>query len=287
MISSPNRSRRDGRPVRLVVVHTAEGAKTVTELGNYFANPAVQASSHVGIDGTSIEQYVPYTEAAWATRAANDICDAAELCGFAAWTRDQWLTQHHSMLVLAAGWIRDRCTARAIPLRKLTPAQVAAGEAGVCGHVDWTLGMHDGTHTDPGTNFPWDVVMQLTTAPGPTPSPALAPTTTALEDDYMAPIPITADASGRFHEAIGAEAGGGSQVASSGWVTFGSTFGGTTWTVAALGAAAQVLGYWPNVRTTNNTSTDKPLPNGTRTVTVEGQVDNAGTRPWASVWCMR
>lgn len=104
----------------------------------------------------------------------------------------------------------------------------------------------------------------------------------------MASIPIALDPALRFHQSAGAEAGGGSAVASSGWITFGSTYGGTTWTaVAALGANGEVLGYWPNVRTTNNTSTSRPLPAGTRHVTVEGQADNEGTRPWASVWCLR
>jgi hypothetical protein len=65
------------------------------------------------------------------------------------------------MLELTAQWIRERCQARGIPIRKLTPAEVAAGKAGVCGHVDWTVGMKDGSHTDPGTSFPWDHVMAL------------------------------------------------------------------------------------------------------------------------------
>ncbi|MDQ3577545.1 MAG: hypothetical protein M3443_08070, partial [Actinomycetota bacterium] len=53
----------------------------------------------------------------------------------------------------------ERCRARDIPLVKLSPADVKAGKAGVCGHIDWTLGMKDGSHTDPGGNFPWDHVM--------------------------------------------------------------------------------------------------------------------------------
>jgi hypothetical protein len=36
---------------------------------------------------------------------------------------------------------------------------VAAGKSGVIGHVDWTVGKRDGSHTDPGPNFPWDVLM--------------------------------------------------------------------------------------------------------------------------------
>lgn len=189
MISSPNRSARGKAPVRLIIIHTAEGARTVTSLGNYFASAAIQASSHVGIDDTGTEQYVPYTEASWTTRAANPISENAELCGFAAWTRGQWLNEHHPMLERTAAWIRERCLARGIPIRKLTPAQVGSGLPGVCGHVDWTLGMHDGSHTDPGPGFPWDVVMDLAAGSTPTPSPTPRPT----EDDLPSPADVWAN----------------------------------------------------------------------------------------------
>jgi len=160
MIPSPSHSSRGGRSVRLVVIHTAEGARTVEELGNYFARAAVNASSHVGIDNERIETYVPYDREAWTIRSGNAISDNAELCGFARWTREEWLREHPSMLVLAARWIAERCKARGIPIKKLTPAEVRAGQSGVIGHVDWTLGMQDGTHVDPGAGFPWDVVIQ-------------------------------------------------------------------------------------------------------------------------------
>lgn len=176
MISSPNRSRRSGSPVRLVVIHTAEGARTTASLGAYFSRTSSRASSHAGVDDHGIETYVPYSEAAWTLRSGNSISDNLELCGFAAWTRGQWLNEHRPMLDHTARWIRERCQARGIPIRKLTPAQVAAGQAGVCGHHDWTVGMRDGTHTDPGANFPWDVVIALAAGtparPSPTPRPA-------------------------------------------------------------------------------------------------------------------
>jgi hypothetical protein len=123
-------------------------------------------------------------------------------------------------------------------------------------------------------------------APAVLPAPAPRPVP-VVEDDLMASIVITPDPSGRFHESVGAEAGGGSAIATSGWVTFGSTYGGTTWTVAALGVDGAILGYWPGVRTNNNTQTARQLPDGTRAVTVEGQRDNDGTRPWASAWSLR
>lgn len=175
MTASPNFNSRGSKDVRLVVIHTAEGARTTASLGAYFAKPSVQSSSHVGIDDDGLEQYVPYDKAAWTLRSGNAISDNAELCGWASWSRLVWLGEHRPMLERAAAWIRGRCLARGIPIVKLTPDEVRAGKAGVIGHVDWTLGMRDGTHTDPGPGFPWDVVMALATAGSGVTTPAATP----------------------------------------------------------------------------------------------------------------
>jgi hypothetical protein len=156
-IPSPNYGGARGVPI-WIIVHTAEGALTVDSLGHYFASKASGVSSHVGIDDHEIVQYVPYSGQAWTARSANPIADQAELCAFAAWTRAQWLT-HGGMLENTAIWIADRCLARGIPAVKITPADVGAHKPGVIGHIDITNGLHDGTHTDPGPQFPWDVVM--------------------------------------------------------------------------------------------------------------------------------
>jgi len=157
-IQSPNYGGTRGQ-VYWVIVHTAEGALTVDQLGNYFANPASQVSSHVGIDDHETVQYVDYSQVAWTARSANPYADQAELCAFAAWTRADWLAHTDTMLENTAQWIADRCKARGIPPTKIGPSDVAARRPGVIGHVDITNGLHDGTHQDPGTSFPWDVVM--------------------------------------------------------------------------------------------------------------------------------
>lgn len=179
------------------------------------------------------------------------------------------------------------------PRANFTPAHIAAVHA-ICayceGAVRWGgdyTGRKDGMHLEINAGaqavarIANKIRGQVDPVPTPTPSPPY------LEDDLMGAIRITPDDAGRFHEAQGAEAGGGSNVATRGWAVFGSTYGGTTWTVAALADDGTVLAYWPNVRTNNNTNTARDLPDGTRCVTVEGQVDNAGTRPWASTYGIR
>jgi hypothetical protein len=160
-------STRGTRPVRLIAVHTAEGARTAKSLGAYFFRGDVQASSHVGIDADTTLQYVPYSKASWTLRSGNPISDNAELCGFARWTREQWLSDKtidkcespRRMLRRCSAWIAERCKARGIDVRRLTVVQLAKGEWGVIAHDDWTKAMKDGTHWDPGPGFPWDVVL--------------------------------------------------------------------------------------------------------------------------------
>jgi hypothetical protein len=160
-------SERGTRPVSLIVIHTAEGARTAAALGAYFQRADIQASSHVGIDGSSTLQFVPYNKAAWTVRSGNPISENAELCGFARWTRPQWLStgtvdgvvNPRAMVSRAAAWARSRALARGIPLTHLTPVQVGQNAWGLIDHFAWTIGKKDGTHTDVGGSFPWDVFM--------------------------------------------------------------------------------------------------------------------------------
>jgi hypothetical protein len=267
VILSPFSSARGSAPVRLVVVHTAEGARTVESLGAWFQKATTQASSHAGIDDNRIETFVDYRRAAWTVRSGNTISDNVELCGFAAWSRNEWLNNHPTMLRLTAQWIRERCLARGIPIRKLTPAEVAAGKAGVIGHVDWTQGMKDGSHTDPGPGFPWDHVIALAAGT------ETATTTTPLPegDDNVTPIKIEVGADGTFKELVMAECGDVSGAVSQAWITAGTAWGGTAdFVVTALDDAGNVLKQqkWTAA---NNRRGWMELPNNTVMATVEGK----------------
>lgn len=160
-------SPRGDRPVIWVAIHSAEGARTAANLGAYFWRDDIQASSHVGIDAAGALPFVPYSRSAWTIRGGNPISDNAELCGFARWTRDQWLStgtvdgvvNPRGMLDNTAVWIAARCLANGIPMVKISAADVRAGRRGVISHADYTEGTGDGSHWDPGPNFPWDYVM--------------------------------------------------------------------------------------------------------------------------------
>jgi hypothetical protein len=194
-MASPNYSSR-GDGVRLIVVHTAEGALTYRALGNYFASSSSGVSSHVGIDDTpgTVGEYVHREWKAWTQAGANPVAVAAELCGFAAWDDAEW-RRHPEMLVNCAAWIAEEAAHYALPIVKLTPGEAQNGRLGVCAHSD--LGAWGGNHSDPGPAFPWDVVIDLANEDSrPPPAPAEEDDNMILTDPQTGGVWVVADPTG-------------------------------------------------------------------------------------------
>jgi hypothetical protein len=169
-IPSPNHSSRKGAAVRLIVLHTAEGALSIESLGSFFASPASQVSSHCGADDTpnTVGEYVQPAEKAWTVAAFNPISVNLELCAFASWTTSQWM-QHPHMLANCAAWIREEAKRFDIPIVKLSDAEAQGSGRGVCQHSN--LGVAGGGHHDCGPGFPIDHVLDLARASKPKPKP--------------------------------------------------------------------------------------------------------------------
>jgi len=164
-IPSPNYSSRSGATVRLIVIHTAEGARTLEELGSFFANPSSGVSSHTGIDDTlgTIGEYVRPDYKAWTAAGANPVAVQTELCAFAKWTAEEW-QRHPNMLANCADWIAEEAARFGIPIVKLTPAQAQGSGRGVCQHSD--LGSWGGGHWDCGSGFPLEQVLKMAAGGG-------------------------------------------------------------------------------------------------------------------------
>jgi hypothetical protein len=180
-IPSPNYSSRGGAGVRLIVLHTSEGAQSYQSLGAFFGKSSSQVSSHVGIDDTpaTVGEYVGRNNKAWTAANANPVAVQAELCtpsGAADhWTTDVW-NSHPMMLANTAAWIAEEAAAFGIPIVKLSPAQAQGSSRGVCQHSD--LGSWGGGHHDCGPGFPIDQVLAMATgqpAPSPIPTPPVPP----------------------------------------------------------------------------------------------------------------
>ena len=171
-IPSPNYSSRSESGVRLIVLHTAEGARTYQSLGNFFSSSSAGVSSQVGTDDTpnTVGEYVRRSDKSWTQSEFNAAATSNELCGFASWSRDEWLNNHMTMLENTAKWIAEEADHFGIPIVKLTAAQAQGSGSGVCQHVD--LGARGGGHHDCGSGFPIDDVIDMARggfSPGPEP----------------------------------------------------------------------------------------------------------------------
>lgn len=79
--------------------------------------------------------------------------------GYAAQTRDQWLdTPSRSFIRCVARFIVDRAARDGFELRRPSIAELRGGAGGYCSHGDVARAWGQTDHTDPGPNFPWDVL---------------------------------------------------------------------------------------------------------------------------------
>jgi len=154
---------RAGYPVQYVVIHYTAGSERSTSAEDgaaYDQRRTDGTSTHYFVDSNSVVQCV-YTRdrANAAFHYGNRYGIQYELCGTVQ-TRAQWLdAASDATLTNAARQIARDCIKYQLPVRRLTTAQMRNGEKGICGHVDVTNAYGLGDHTDPGPEFPWDVLL--------------------------------------------------------------------------------------------------------------------------------
>lgn len=158
---SPNYSSRSESGVRLIVLHTAEGARTIESLGNFFASSSAGVSSQVGADDkvNTVGEYVKRANKSWTQSEFNPVATSMELCGFASWSTDEWMNNHKNMLDNCAKWIAEEAAHFGVPIVKLSTSEAQGSGRGVCQHID--LGARGGGHVDCGSGFPYDHVLDM------------------------------------------------------------------------------------------------------------------------------
>jgi len=183
-ITSPNFHPGRLRPIRLVVIHTMESPETnnVAEaVARMFAVPGAMKSAHVCIDPDSEVRCVDDADTAWAAPGANADGLQQELAGRAGQTAGDWAdAASQAILERSAQRTAIWCRTHGLPAVHLSDADLAAGRAGIIGHDAATRVYHQGTHWDPGPNFPWGHYMARV-------QQILTGTTPATEDDEMTP----------------------------------------------------------------------------------------------------
>lgn len=150
---SPNRYAGEMRqPPLLIVLHSTEGQnkfKSVEDLeglGNMFADPSFEASSHVAVDGDGWSaRFVGDEDAAWHVAAFNRVALGIEEVGFAAGT---WNKRERRE---AARWIAQWSHEHGIPIRRAKVSGETVVRSGIIRHHD--LGVAGGGHVDPGPHY--------------------------------------------------------------------------------------------------------------------------------------
>jgi N-acetyl-anhydromuramyl-L-alanine amidase AmpD len=165
---------RNGNKPHLIVVHTMETPESngrAKQVAAWFAGKtAPKASAHYMVDNTSVVQSVLDEDTAWAVDdyELNQKSISIEHAGTASQSAGQWTDKYSSDELAASAKLSAGLAKKYnIPLVKLTPADILAGKAGFCGHVDITKAKKiAGGHTDPGPNFPWDKYLGLVKSNG-------------------------------------------------------------------------------------------------------------------------
>lgn len=158
------RAKHDSGPrsaglIRHIIVHSTEGG-TAASVAAFFATTA-QASTHLVIDDRGCYRCVPDLVIPWGAPGVNRSGLHIEHCGYARWTRAEWL-QHRPTLERSAAKVASWSWTYRIPRRWVTPAQLRAGVSGFATHRDASIAFPpNGGHHDPGPGFPKDLYLAL------------------------------------------------------------------------------------------------------------------------------
>jgi hypothetical protein len=161
----------------LVVIHSMEAplrtgvARSIAQM--FASNVATSAHECVGPDETI--QCVPWNRKAWHVGPAANGCSLGiEQTGYAAYGRAQWTTADGlAQLTRVADVARAMCVQWGIAQRWATDAEIRAaaaghGPGGICTHADITRVLGGTTHTDPGPNYPRDLLQAAVNGTGDT-----------------------------------------------------------------------------------------------------------------------
>lgn len=150
--------------LKWIIFHTTEnsGNTTAKDVATYQLSPSAGGSYNVLTDkfGSSVrsnsDNYVPW---AAGSNAANIGGLHISIVAQAAQSREVWLRDYDKALrksaEVVAKWSKDY----GIPLVRRSSADLKAGVKGIAGHNECSQAFGGSDHWDPGTGFPYDVVI--------------------------------------------------------------------------------------------------------------------------------
>ena len=193
-IWSDNNSARGGTKVDAFFIHTQEGGggnSAAEDLAKWFQN-ANGVSYHYTISqasdgGVTVVDCVDTDLMSWSVLSANarsiNLCFAGSRAG---WSREQWMKQANAIDVAAYLAVQD-CKKYGIATKVIAPPYTER-LPGISDHRYVTKILGDGTHTDVGDQFPWDVfkaaVDKYAVATPQNPVPPTPPKVKVFPKDY-------------------------------------------------------------------------------------------------------
>ena len=167
------------KPITRIVIHCTAGSDGKGAMGtaNYFKMQSAGGSAHYVIDSDEVLQTAYDSVVCWHAPPNTHSLGVEMCCSLADRGKGHWeRADHVSMMKLTARLVAQLCLAYDVPAKRLTVAQVKAGQRGICGHVDVSEAFKQSSHWDPGPYFPWAKFMAMVTAEiarivKPTPTP--------------------------------------------------------------------------------------------------------------------
>jgi hypothetical protein len=163
---SGNSQDRGGATIDLFLLHTQEGGGgdgAADDLAHWLDANGVSyhyTISEASDGGVTVCDVVDTDQASWSVLSANDrsinLCFAGSSVN---WSREQWLQQAKAIDVAAYIAAQD-CKKYGINPRVIKPPY-KVDPPGISDHRYVTQRLKDGTHTDVGDNFPWDVFADM------------------------------------------------------------------------------------------------------------------------------
>jgi hypothetical protein len=188
------------KPITRIVIHSTVSACKpggAQAIARYFRGQSAGGSAHYVVDPAGSVQVVWDDVIAWhappnAHSLGVELCDTPGTDSAHKASVKRWDDKNHTaMLDHAAELVAGLCLAYDVPIRKIGPGQLKAGQHGICGHVDVSEAWHQSTHWDPG-NFPWPRFIAMVKAKADAMKSNAAPKPEAKPKPKPAPTPAPA-----------------------------------------------------------------------------------------------
>lgn len=176
-----------------IAIHNTSNDATAAQEASYASRRTDGTSCHFFVDKTQVIQVLDTTLKAGhaGSSTGNSNAIAIEICGVNGWTRSQWIANvaFTKLGQVLAKVIKAHWPDGSFKVQRATISEMESNPRikKFYGHDDMRRAWDGTTHTDPGPNFPWDVLFKAVNAalnPDAAPAPS-QPRTLKLASPYM------------------------------------------------------------------------------------------------------